>query len=137
MRRRGVKPVSRVRVQTWEAKGRALSRVEVEDLLDRAPADGAERNVVAREHDAVGLRTIEAARFVVRPLERTDLAGVRAFVQQRGVALLLVAKQRIHLGFRPVRRANVTALLLNLLCVSLELVLGPRRRNARARSDEI
>src|SRR5262249_48657449 len=71
----------------------ALSRVEVENLLDGAAADRAEGHVVAREHDAVGLWTIEAARFVVRPLERPDLAGVRAFVQQGGIALLLVAKQ--------------------------------------------
>src|SRR4051794_1239110 len=111
----------------------ALPRIEVENLLDRAPADDAERNVVAGEHDAVGLGPIEAARFVVRALERADLAGMRALVQQCRVAFFLLPKQRVHFRFRPIRGADLAALPLNLLRVVLELLLRPRRRNAGAR----
>src|ERR1051326_6506563 len=108
------------------------ARVEVDDLRDRAAADGAERHVVAREHDAVGLWTIVAARFIVGALERADLSGVRPFVEQRRDAPLLVAKQRVHLRLGTIGRANRAALLLNLLRVALELLFRPRRRNRDA-----
>src|SRR5678815_3318931 len=69
--------------------GRPSAAVEVEDDVDRAAADDAKRDVVAREHDAVCFRTIVAARLVVRPLERADTVGVRAVAEQPRVVLLL------------------------------------------------
>src|SRR5262245_49520049 len=120
-------------VTVWSAS----ARVQVDDLRDRAAAHGAERNVVAGEHDAVGLRAEVAARFVVRALERADLARVRALVEQLRVALLLVAEERVHLRLRTIRGADRAALLLDLFRVALELVVRPRRRNRDAGRDEI
>src|SRR5919197_1122791 len=82
------------------------SAIQIKNGVDRISAHGAERNGVAREHDAVRLRTIVAARLVVGALERADFSGERAAVQQRRVAALFLTKQRIHFSFRPVRRAN-------------------------------
>src|SRR5712692_11246444 len=53
-----------------------LLRVLVDDLLDRLPADAAEAGLVAREHNAIDLGAIQAVRFVLRPFERADFAGV-------------------------------------------------------------
>src|SRR5215470_15997338 len=104
------------------ASSRLRARVQVDNLRDRAAADGAERHVVAREHDAVGLRTVVAARLVVRALERTDFSGVRSLVEQRRIAALLVAKQRVHLRLGTIGGADRAALLLNLLRIGLELL---------------
>src|SRR6185503_4609877 len=125
------------RPMPWSSRLSSPLSIEVEDRLDRATAHGAERHVVAREHDAVGLRAEVAARLVVRTFERADLSGVLPFVQERRVALLLLAEQRVHLGLRPVLRADLAAALLNLLRVALELVLRPWRRQAHARRQEI
>src|SRR5450759_2301859 len=92
-----------------------LAHVQVENLLDGAAADDAERDVVAGEHDAVGLRPVEAARLVVYPFERADCAGVRSLVQQRRVALLLVAEEPVsytHLRAHETRHDLVCRLLL-------------------------
>src|SRR5438093_10496612 len=72
-----------------------LTCQQVEDLRDRPPADRAERHVVAREHDAIGLRPVITARLVVRALERTDFARVRTLVEQRRVAFFLVPEERV------------------------------------------
>src|SRR5207237_2476694 len=90
-----------------------------------------------REHDAVGLRAVVAVRLVVRALERADLAGVRSFVQELRVALLLVAEERIHLRLGTICSADRPALLLNLFRVALELLFRPRRRNRHAGRHEI
>src|SRR5213592_2588917 len=110
---------------------------QVEDLGDGPPADRAERHVVAREHDAIRLRPVIAARLVVRSLERADSARVWTLVEQRRVALFLVPEERVHLCFRSVRRANLAARLLNLPGVALEIFFGPRCRDGRARRDEV
>src|SRR5262249_2606999 len=104
------------------------ARVEIEDLIDGATADGAERHGVAGKHDAVGLRAEVAARLVVGALEGADSAGERTGAELRGVVLLLLAEQRVHLGLGPVRRANGAPLLLDVARVPLEVVFQPRRR---------
>src|SRR5256885_16929526 len=62
---------------------RSRSRIEIDDLLDRAATYGTERYVVAREHDAVGLRAKGAPPLIVSPLERADPVRMRTFVEQR------------------------------------------------------
>src|SRR5262245_48650253 len=84
----------------------ASAAIQVENHVDRPPADGAKRDVVAREHDAVGLRPIVAAGLIVGAFERTDAVGVPAAPEQARVVLLLLTEQRVHLAFRPVRGAN-------------------------------
>src|SRR5262245_36595254 len=113
------------------------SRVQIDDRVDRASTDGAERNGVAREDDAFGLRPVVAARFIVRAFERADLSAVRRPVQHRGLVLLLLFEECIHLGFGPIRAANRAPLLLNLFREPLELFFRPRRWNRGARRDEI
>src|SRR5437867_4351 len=108
-----------------------LLGVQVEDRADRAPTDGAERHLVAREHDAIHLRPVESARLVVGAFEHADLAGVRTRVQQRGVVLLLFSKERVHLALGTIRRANRATTLLNLLRVALESFFRPRCRHRR------
>ena len=48
-------------------------RVHRDHALDGAPADRAEPHLVAREHDAVGLRPVVPGRLVHRALERAHL----------------------------------------------------------------
>src|SRR6185436_20394096 len=91
------------------------ARVEIEDGVNGATADDAERHVVAREHDAVRLRPVGAARLVVGAFEGADLARVRSLVEERCVPLLLFPEERVHLGLRPVRGADRPPLLLDLL----------------------
>ena len=50
-------------------------RIEIDDPADGAAAHGAESDLVAREHDAVGLRTVEPARLVRSALERAHRVG--------------------------------------------------------------
>src|SRR6266566_8549832 len=111
--------------------------IEVQNRLDRAPADCAEWHFVPREHDAIGLRAVESARFVIRAFERTDHPGQRARIQHGGIALLLFAEQRVHVPLGAILRADLAPLLLNVFRVLLELVFRPRRRKRRARSDQI
>src|SRR5258706_14426957 len=80
--------------------------VKVEDDVDRAAAHGTKRNVVAREHDAIRLRPVRPARLVVGSLERPDAIRMGTVAKQPRVLLLLFAKQRVHLRFRPVRGTN-------------------------------
>ncbi len=52
-----------------------LLRIQIDDLADSPPAHRAEPHPVAREHDAVRLRTVEASRLVRGTLERAH--GIR------------------------------------------------------------
>src|SRR5262245_64279650 len=74
-----------------------FSRIKVKYLDDRAAADQAEAHFVARKHDAVGLRPVEAARLVIGALESADFAGKSAGAEQRRLTLHLLAEQRVHL----------------------------------------
>src|SRR4030095_7732204 len=101
-RRRGMRGQTRARPRLRPPGCDSRVGIEIEDCLDRAAADDAERDVVAREHDAVRLRTEIAARLVVGALERAYLPRMRPLVQQRRVTLLLLAEERVHFRLRPV-----------------------------------
>src|SRR2546428_1208964 len=94
--------------------------IEVENRLDRAAAHRAEGHAIAREHDAVNLGPEIPLRLVVRAFEGADASGKRGAPEQRRVARLFFAEERIHLGFRPVRGADLAPPHLNLLRVSPE-----------------
>src|SRR5688500_5075285 len=71
------------------------------DLLrERALADPAERHGVAREHDAIELRTVEGPCIVIRALEQADLPAVRRRREQLHLDLDLATEQLRHLRFR-------------------------------------
>src|SRR5206468_3990245 len=91
---------------------RSPTAVEVDDAFDGAAAHLAKADGVAREHDAVGLRTIVAFCLVIRPFERADLSAVRPARQERRIAGKLLAKQRVHLRLRAVRGPKNAAALL-------------------------
>src|SRR5262245_55359571 len=102
------------------------TRVQIQDLLDGATAHRAERHVVAREHDAIELRPIVPARFVVRALERTDAMCVWTLVQERRVVRFLLAEERVHLRLGSIRGADLSSALLDAFRVLLELLFRPR-----------
>src|SRR5207247_722784 len=77
------------------------------------------------------------ARLVVGPFERADFAGVSPFVEQRGLVLFFVAKQRVHFRLWTIRGTNGAALLLHLPRVAFELLFRPRRRHLRARRHKV
>src|SRR5262245_42075063 len=68
-------------------------RVAVDRGFDRARADAAEARGVAREHDAVDLGAVHAARLVGRALEGADLAEAWIGAQQRSGRGLDLAHQ--------------------------------------------
>src|ERR1051326_953636 len=113
-------------------------RVDVDDTFDRPPADFAEADFVAREHDAVGLRTEKSLRFVARAFERADLAGVLFIdVEELRFPRLLFAEERVHLRLRTILRAQLAPPRLNVARVFLELFFVPRRRQRHAGIDEL
>src|SRR5262249_12557276 len=114
-----------------------LPAVEVDDHGDRAPAHGAEGNLVPGEHDAVFLRAVVTRRFVERALEGAHLSGVRVGPEEFRLEDLLLAEERVDLVLRAVVRAELPALLLRLPRGLLELGLLPRRRQRRAGRDEV
>src|SRR5688572_6646014 len=66
------------------------------------------RHLVTREHHAVDLGPIVAARFVHRAFESADGAGVLAVPEQSRLLGLLHAEERVHLGLRTPGDANRT-----------------------------
>jgi hypothetical protein len=111
--------------------------VKADHLLDRAPARRAERNVVAREHDAVDLRPVIALRLVHRALEGSDLSGVRLPGEHLRILRLLAAEENVHLLLGAVFRSDLPAQLLDLAGVRFECLLVPGGRNRRSRRHEV
>ena len=93
--------------------------VERDDALDRPPADPAEPDRVAREHDAVRLGPVEPLRLVGRAFERADFPRMRHRREELRFPLELRREQRVHLrlggaasraaaGVRPGRRPSAS-----------------------------
>ena len=85
----------------------ALLRVQVDDPADGSPAHRAEAHPVPREHDAVGLRPVEAARLVGGAFERADRRGERHCLQQLFVGRPLAREVRVHFVLRGVPLTNL------------------------------
>src|SRR4029453_7529594 len=96
--------------------------VEVDHAADSAPARSAEGNLVAREHDAVGLRAEIALRLVERALEGADLARVGASRKQSGLVRLLFLEERIHLPLGAVGGADRATARLEISRVLFEFL---------------
>src|ERR1017187_9152998 len=101
--------------------------VHANHTFDGAAADGAETDLVTREHDAILLRAVVAAPFVHGSFKRADLARVGTGAEDPCPPAALFADQRFHVGFRPVLRADGAPALLDRLLHLLELLLRPDR----------
>src|SRR5213596_97792 len=106
--------------------GMTLPRIRIDDPLDRPPAHPAEAHLVPREHDAVQLRTIEAARLVCRPFERTDFGRVRLRSKELRLPGALLGEELVHLALGRVGGTELRAHFLVFAAVRLERVLVPR-----------
>src|SRR5205814_10163799 len=106
-------------------------------LRNGAPADGAEGDIVAREHHAVLLWTIVALSLVQGALESSDLSGEGVCREELAVDLPLLEKERVHLFLRAFLRTDLPALLQEFASLRLEGLLGPRSGNGRARRHEL
>src|SRR5437899_2888477 len=113
------------------------SGVHVDHPLDRPAADGAEGDVVAREHDAIFLGPIVALRFVESAFERPDSAGIFVGGEELLLRPFLFNEEGVHFRFGPALRADLSALLLELPRPRFEGLLRPRGRKRRARGHEI
>src|SRR5215813_650310 len=114
--------------------GSFLSAVKVDDHGERPPADRAERDLVAREHDAVFLRPVVALRLVERTLEGADLPRMGVRPEELRLEDLLLAEEGVDLVLGPVLGAKLPALLLRLARGLLELGFLPCRRYGCPRS---
>src|SRR5258706_15975255 len=88
------------------------ARIEIDNPLDRPPADGAERDVVAREHHAIDLRPVVALRLVHRALERADPAGVFLGREHPRLLQLLLPEESVHVLFGAPLGADLPPLFL-------------------------
>ena len=111
--------------------------VHADHAFDGTPADGAEADLVAREHDAILLRAEIAAALIHRSFEGADLAGIGARSQQRGSEPEFLAEQRFHLRLRAVLRADGAPPLLDCLLHLFELLLRPDRGKVDAGGQQI
>ena len=106
--------------------------------LIAALADAAEADAIAREHDAVGLRTVEPARLVAGPFEGAD--ALRRISSRPGTSPRRpAARGRARPSPLPARCARGSARRrswIARLCL-LERLLLPRRRQRRPRRDEV
>src|SRR6185503_15053677 len=89
-----------------------LPAVEVDHTRESPPAYGAERDFVAREHDAVFLGTVVALGLVQRSLEGADLARVLVAPEELRFEDELFLEELVHLIFRTVGLANLSPLRL-------------------------
>src|SRR5262245_24785478 len=88
-------------------------RIEVNDLLNGATADGA-KLFAAREHYAINFRAIEAFCFVHRAFKRADLVQILLFGKKLNFKIPSLAEQRLHLLFRAIFGAKAGATPLSL-----------------------
>ena len=139
----GARPIARVdrdllRLPDPATRGSAvgespLLRVEIDDPADRAPADAAEADPVAREHDAVGLRPVEPVRLVRRPFERADRRSSASSPPRSFSSHARCSRKSASISvFGRVALADLAPPLLDRAAVRLELLLLPRRRQRRA-----
>src|ERR1035441_4351670 len=99
--------------------------VHANHTFDGAAADGAETDLVTREHDAILLRAVVAAPFVHGPFKRADLARVSSGAEDPRRHGAFFAEQCLHVGFRTMLGANGVTALLNCLLHLFELLLRP------------
>src|SRR5262249_26779034 len=101
-------------------KQQLLSRVEIDNALDCAPAHRTETNVVPGEHDAVDLRPVVALCLVVRALEGAYLSRVLLGGKHLRLVLLLFLEQRIHVPLWPALAPDLPASFLDCARVPFE-----------------
>src|SRR6266545_6089345 len=111
--------------------------IEIDDPIDGAAAHRAERDLVAREHDAVFLRPKISLRLVESSFERAYLRRVFVGAEQLRLRHPLLLEESVHFLFRPALGPNVFAPFLKLARLRLERFLRPWSRKGCARCDEV
>ena len=106
-----------------------LLRIQVDHPLERRTANATEVLRVSREHDAVGLGTIQTLGLVPGPFKGTDLSEVLLALLHRRGQLLEFGEELLDLGIRRLRRAKRVALFLVVVAEIIVLVLVPGRRH--------